>query len=142
MTIKPGVESTCKITLGYNHYMKFSEDNPDAGFFISHYDNNELLINGKRFTQSLVISPDQLIENWCSSEIKDLSAGHFEQILALEPELIILGTGDKLTFPDMSVYAACINKNIGVEIMDTGAACRTYNVLLSENRKVVAGLLL
>jgi uncharacterized protein len=67
---------------------------------------------------------------------------HVEQILALKPELIIIGTGNKLVFPAVELYSSIIQHGIGVDFMDTGAACRTYNILMSEDRDVVAGLIL
>ena len=122
--------------------MKFSEDNPDDGYFIQKYESNKIIINNRGFTSSLIICPDQVVENWQPRSIKALELIHFESLLQLKPEVALLGTGSKLIFPSVEVYSNLIQQGIGVEIMDTGAACRTYNILMGEGRRVVAGLIL
>ncbi len=121
--------------------MKFSEDNPADGFFIQKYDAGTVIINDRGFDQSLIIAPDQVIEHWQPRSIEALLLEHFDTLLALEPEIAIIGTGKQLVFPPVEVYASLIQQGIGLEIMDTGAACRTYNILMSEGRRVVAGLI-
>ncbi len=122
--------------------MKFAQDSQDEGYVITAYDDDSVSINGKPFSQSLIVATTQLNDNWNLNSIESLHTSHIEQILTLKPELIIIGTGDKLIFPDVKVYAAIIRQGIGVDFMDTGAACRTYNILMSEGRGVVAGLIL
>ena len=122
--------------------MKFAQDNQDEGFVITAYGENSISINGKSFKQSLIITRTKLNENWELSAIELLQADHINQILAFKPELIIIGTGDKLIFPAVEVYSGIIEHGIGVDFMDTRAACRTYNILMSEGRDVVAGLIL
>jgi uncharacterized protein len=122
--------------------MKFAQDSQDEGYVITAYDDNSVSINGKPFSQSLIVSTTQLNDDWNLTSIESLQTSHIEQILTLKPELIIIGTGDKLIFPAVEVYAAIIQQGIGVDFMDTGAACRTYNILMSEGRDVVAGLVL
>lgn len=122
--------------------MKFSEDKPEEGYYITAYDETQIVINGRSLRTSFVLAPDDVIEHWSADSVEALSTQHFEQVLSLHPELVILGTGVELRFPDIAVYAQIINQGIGVEVMDTGAACRTYNILLSEGRRVVAGLIL
>jgi len=122
--------------------MKFAQDSQDEGYVITAYDDNSVSINGKPFSQSLIVSTTQLNDDWNLTSIKSLQTSHIEQILTLKPELIIIGTGDKLIFPAVEAYAAIIQQGIGVDFMDTGAACRTYNILMSEGRDVVAGLIL
>lgn len=90
---------------------------------------------------SFVVSPRHLLRDWAPSVITDLQAEHFEAIIALQPELVLLGTGPQLNFPDQQILAGLHRQSIGVEIMDTAAACRTYNILMTEGRFVVAGLL-
>ena len=122
--------------------MKFAQDNQDEGYVITAYDETSVSINGKPFQQSLIVTPSKLEENWTISAITQLEQQHIEQILALNPELIIIGTGDKLIFPAVEIYSSIIQHGIGIDFMDTGAACRTYNILMSEDRDVVAGLIL
>ena len=122
--------------------MKFAEDDPSKGYFISAYDETGVSINGERYETSLVIAPDALQTEWPPGAIDELCSEHFQSIIELRPELVLLGTGPNLRFPPVETYAALIQAGIGVEIMDTGAACRTYNILVSESRRVVAGLIL
>ena len=122
--------------------MKFAQDSQDEGYVITAYDDNSVSINGKPFSQSLIISAKKLHEDWSLRTIESLQTNHIDEVLAFKPELIIIGTGNRLTFPAVEVYAAIIQQGIGVDFMDTGAACRTYNILMSEGRDVVAGLIL
>ena len=122
--------------------MKFAQDSQDEGYVITAYGENTVSINGKAFRQSLIITKTELNENWQPGAVELLQAEHIDQILAFNPELIIIGTGDKLTFPAVEVYSGIIEHGIGVDFMDTRAACRTYNILMSEGRHVVAGLIL
>jgi uncharacterized protein len=122
--------------------MKFAQDNQDEGYVITAYGENSISINGKSFKQSLIITRTKLNENWELSTVELLQADHINQILAFKPELIIIGTGDELIFPAVEVYSGIIEHGIGVDFMDTRAACRTYNILMSEGRHIVAGLIL
>jgi uncharacterized protein len=122
--------------------MKFAQDSQEDGYVITAYDSNSITINGKMFSQSLVVANTQLDENWDIASIELLTPGHIDLVLSFKPELILIGTGNKLTFPAVETYAGIIERGIGVDFMDTGAACRTYNILMSEGRDVVAGLIL
>ena len=122
--------------------MKFAQDSQDEGYVITAYDNGSISINGKVFSQSLIVSTTKLQDNWGIETIELLQANHIEQVLSLNPELIIIGTSSKLVFPALEIYSGIIQRGIGVDFMDTGAACRTYNILMSEGRDVVAGLIL
>ena len=122
--------------------MKFAEDNQDEGYVITAYDSTNIVINGRSFTQSLIIAGDQMHDSWGVDSISALTNEHVDTILSFKPELILIGTGDKLTFPTVEAYAPIISAGIGVDFMDTGAACRTYNILMGEGRGVVAGLIL
>lgn len=92
-------------------------------------------------TSSIVISPRHLIRDWPPMSIDTLEEEHLETLITLQPEVVLLGTGQKLQFPETSVLAQLHNQQLGVEIMDTAAACRTYNILMTEGRFVVAGLI-
>ena len=122
--------------------MKFAQDAQDEGYVITAYDNNSVSISGKPFDQSLIVSASHLHEHWNLKDIESLQTDHIDQVLLFKPELIIIGTGHRLVFPAVETYAAIIQQGIGVDFMDTGAACRTYNILMSEGRGVVAGLIL
>ncbi len=122
--------------------MKFAQDSQEDGYVITAYDDNSVSINGKTFSQSLVVANTRLKENWDVSDIELLTQNHIETVLSFQPELIIIGTGNRLVFPAIEIYSGIIEYGIGVDFMDTGAACRTYNILMSEGRDVVAGLIL
>ena len=122
--------------------MKFSEDLNSGSQVIDRYDDKSITINEKMFTQSLIVSNFQIIENWPVNEINDLSNQSLQAIIELQPEVIIIGTGKQILFPRPENYSSVINMGIGIEFMNTGAACRTYNVLLSEDRKVAAGIII
>jgi len=92
-------------------------------------------------THSFIIAPKQLKENWPPQKIAELTERHLQAVIDLQPELVLLGTGKSLEFPSPSITQSLFTKGIGVEIMDTAAACRTYNVLMHEGRKVVAALI-
>ena len=99
-------------------------------------------MNGIVLTSSFVISQEKLVEGWTPDSISALSDDHLDPLITLEPELVLIGTGTTLTFPAIEHYARLIQQNIGVEIMDSAAACRTYNILLGEGRKVAAGIII
>lgn len=122
--------------------MKFSEDYAIGVNVIRSYDSSGISINNKTYTQSLIVSGNSLIQDWPIQTIDQLNTDLLDLVLELQPEVIVIGTGDKLEFPTPQAYASIINRGVGIEFMDSGAACRTYNVLISENRKVVAGIIL
>ncbi|VAW71735.1 hypothetical protein MNBD_GAMMA10-2393 [hydrothermal vent metagenome] len=90
----------------------------------------------------MVISKHHLNTDWGIEHVDQLSHDVWQALLADKPEVILIGTGPTLVFPHPSSYAPAIEQGIGVEFMDSGAACRTYNVLLSEDRQVIAGIIL
>ena len=90
---------------------------------------------------SFIVSPRHLLRDWAPVNIEDLLADHLTAIIELRPELVLLGTGPQLKFPAHSILAEIHQQRIGIEIMDTAAACRTYNILMAEGRFVVAGLI-
>ena len=122
--------------------MKFSEDKIDQGYYISGYEAGTILVNGSPKTTSFIISLEQLIDDWAPTHIDELRTQHMQPLLQLQPELVLIGTGEALRFPSIEHYACLIQQNIGVEIMDTAAACRTFNILVAEGRHIAAALLI
>lgn len=108
---------------------------------IRSYAPGSVTINDRMYTQSLIVTPDRVVD-WPPASFNDLSAAHFEMLAELRPEVMILGTGTKLRFPPTSLTRALVEANVGLEVMDTGAACRTYNILMGDGRRVVAALLM
>jgi len=130
------------VFVGYLADMKFSAADSDGGHLILGYDPGQILIGGQIYTRGLIVSPERIDTNWGPENAIDLAAEHFEALLALDPQIIIVGTGKHQVFPDPNTYLIVRQRGLGVDIMDTGAACRTYNILASEGRKVAAGLLM
>lgn len=122
--------------------MKFTQDTDGTGYTITAYNKSGIAVNGRHFEHSLMLSASTLVENWGPETISGLDADHIKQLYQLKPELVILGTGNKLVFPAIEIYASLIQQNIGIEFMDTRAACRTYNIVVGEGRNVVAGIII
>jgi uncharacterized protein len=117
---------------------------PDAtqGPTVTGYGPGWVAINGERFTASLVFSAVGDRFDWNCAQFEDLKRSHFDQLSEMDADLVIFGSGERLRFPKPELLQALHTRRIGVETMDTQAACRTYNFLASEGRKVVAALLL
>lgn len=122
--------------------MKFAEDHNSANYKITAYDTQSISINGLPHSQALVISPLELLSPWQATKYDELTAEHLDAIYAMKPEIIILGTGQKQRFPPPEILRRLAKEQIGYEIMDTQAACRTFNILMAEDRTVVAGMFL
>jgi uncharacterized protein len=122
--------------------MKLSLDTNTAAYMVRSYEPGKIRVNDEYLRESLVISSETLIRDWPPTDFDSLESAHIGIILELQPEIILLGTGQAQHFPEPALLREAIRHGIGVEVMDTGAACRTYNLLASEDRKVAAGLIL
>ena len=122
--------------------MKFQLDEQLGGNAISRHDGQCVWVNGRPYTHSLLVPWRGDVTDWGVKSFEAFTEAHFEAILALKPELVILGTGAKLRFTSPALYRSLIKAGIGMETMDLGAACRTYNVLAAEGRAVLAALLI
>jgi len=123
--------------------MKIELDNTlTHPYRINSYEQGSILIGNERFVSSVIITPSTVISDWQPQTFADIATRHLEQILEIKPELILLGTGRRQHFPDTDLYLNMAKLNIGFEVMDTGAACRSYNILLQEGRNVAAALLM
>ena len=122
--------------------MKFERDDSQGRNTFTGYGEGHVVVNGTRHSSSLVVSGDRIVTDWPAASVEALTADHLAAIVGLAPEIVLLGTGAKFTFPDASLLAPLYKAGIGVEVMDTPAACRTYNILLGEGRNVVAALIL
>jgi uncharacterized protein len=121
--------------------MKFQPDALGGTNVISAHDAGVVWVNGQRFEGSLLVPWKGAVLPWQAGSIDTLSVQHFDALLALGPELVIFGSGARLRFVSPALYRGLIAARVGIETMDTAAACRTYNVLASEGRSVVAALL-
>jgi uncharacterized protein len=123
--------------------MKLTKENAGhATKVIRAYAPGRINVSDVMLTKSFIVAADQLIEDWPPQRFEELSVDHLKAALALDPEILIIGTGREQHFLSGKMMAALGKGGIGVEVMDTSAACRTYNVLLSEDRKVVAAILM
>ena len=98
-------------------------------------------VNGQRFEQAIIVTPEQVIGDWPARSFAALTEADFSHFLALRPEVLLLGTGNQHHFAHPQLYRALTAAGIAVEFMNTPAACRTYNILVGEDRKVVVGIL-
>jgi uncharacterized protein len=122
--------------------MKFQPDTLAGTNVVTRHDADALWVGHTRFTHSVLVPWRGGVLEWAPRRPQALLAAHFDAVLALQPELVIFGSGPRLTFVSPALLRGLIDRRIGVETMDTAAACRTYNVLVSEGRSVVAALLL
>jgi uncharacterized protein len=121
--------------------MKFSLDQPSAAHVVRAYGPGMLRIGERSYDTSLIVTATTLIERWRPRRIEDLEPGDLEPVFALGPEVLLLGSGLSQKFPGRGILAALYESRVGFEIMDTGAACRTYNVLVAEGRRAAAALI-
>jgi len=123
--------------------MQLTLDTNNSQYIIRSYEPGKVLLaDGTLITNNFIISPDQLINPWPVKTLQTLNTADLTQIFDLNPEVVLLGSGEQLHFPDQAIITAFYNKHIGIEVMNTGAACRTYDVLMAEGRRVVAALFL
>lgn len=121
--------------------MKFHlSNNPGQNIFKAH-GAGYVQVNERRFEQPIIVMADQVITDWPARSFAALTEADFHFFLAFKPEVVLLGTGDKHLFAHPRLYHALSMAGIGVEFMNTPAACRTYNILAGEDRRVVAGIL-
>jgi uncharacterized protein len=117
------------------------EDCPGEGL-IRAYERGLITVGEQQYVHSLILGPGLAIAPWRPQHADDLLHEDFDPVVALRPEILLLGTGSRLNFPAPKLTVRLLQSGIGVEVMDTAAACRTYNILLAEQRRVVAALLL
>ena len=122
--------------------MKIQPDRLEGVNAISRHDPGHVWVNAERHDSSLLVPWRGEVQAWPVHRLEDLTADHFARLLGLKPELVIFGSGARLRFVPAALSRSLIERGIGMETMDTAAACRTYNVLASEGRSVVAALLI
>lgn len=122
--------------------MKMHLQNSGTANVIRAHARGEVRINDQTYSHSLIVTPTQLVLDWGPPDFGALACEHFAAIAQLQPELVLLGTGIRLAFPRPELTVALMHAGIGLEVMDTAAACRTYNILMGEGRQVAAALLL
>jgi uncharacterized protein len=119
--------------------MQLTRDS-SAVHLIRAWEPGRLRVADRWLTGNVIVGSEQILEGWTSVAPHQLTIAELEPALALEPTIIVLGTGTERLLPDVELMAAAAARSVGLEIMNTPAACRTFNVLLQEQRRVVAAL--
>jgi uncharacterized protein len=109
---------------------------------VTAYDDKGVEINAVRYEHSLLVMPESPPVPWPVTSFEQLGAGSFDAVAALQPDVVLLGTGERQRFAHPSLIRPLMEKGIGVECMDSHAACRTYNILMGEGRKVALALII
>ena len=122
--------------------MQLTLENPNHSYVLRGADGQSALVNDRRLTSSFVLSPEALVEDWPVAAVGLLTPELLEPLLALKPDVIVIGSGDRQAFAPAATQAACLQAGVGFEVMSNGAAARTYSVLAGEGRRIVAGFIL
>jgi uncharacterized protein len=125
----------------YGSAMKFTVDAPPAANVIRGYTAVGFRIGSRDCIGSVIVCAHTLIEHWRPRAMSELAVEDLAPALALRPEVLLIGTGARQVFPAPTLLATLYRSKVGFEVMNTGAACRTYNVMLAEGRVVVAALM-
>jgi uncharacterized protein len=119
--------------------MKLDRSTPEGRNLFTGYGEAYVMIGPRRIDRSVLVGAESL-EDWPVAAVTAIEPAHVERILAMNPEIVLLGSGARFAFPDPAVLAPLYARRIGVEVMDTPAACRTFNILVGEGRNAVAAL--
>lgn len=122
--------------------MKFIQEETGNSLAIQGYAQGQVIINGASYRSSLIVTPSEVLTDWRPQVFSDLTEQDISPLIELQPEIILLGTGATHQFLHPSLTISSLQRRIGLDTMDTAAACRTYNILMAEGRRVVAALLM
>ena len=122
--------------------MKFTQQSPNGVHLIRRYGADFVVINTEEIRHSCLVSATTLARDWPPRNVEELTLEHLAPLFDLEPEVVVLSTGAQQRFPRAALRAEFATRKIGFEVMEVGAACRTFNVLISEERRVLAAILL
>ncbi len=121
--------------------MKLTLDANPAVTLVRSYSTGALRVGEQVFHRSCILTPEAVVPDWRPTKVEDLEERDLEALFAAKPELVLLGTGDRQQFPSVQIRGAFVRAGIALETMDVRAACRTFNVLVQEERRVYAALL-
>lgn len=121
--------------------MDLSLDRPEGHLYVRRVESTVVTLGDRQLHRSFLLAPDK-VEDWTVTSASTLDATQVERVLALQPEVVLLGTGDKQVFPAAEFMAGFLRRGVGIEVMDNAAAARTFNLLAGEGRRVVAGFIL
>jgi len=122
--------------------MQLVLENPDYAYVLRSADGHRAWVNERVLERSFIVSVQSLIDDWAVRDARALTPDDLEPLLALAPEVVLIGTGSTQTFPPADTLAACLKRGIGLEAMTNAAAARTFNVLAGEGRRVAAGFVM
>ena len=122
--------------------MKIERERAEGKNLFTGYGEGYVQVNGARHTASLLVSAERIVTDWPAASVEALEGDHLAAIVEFKPEIVLLGTGRVFRFAEPQRLMVLHRAGIGVEVMDTPAACRTYNILVSEGRNVLAALIL
>ncbi|KUJ75321.1 hypothetical protein AVO42_08290 [Thiomicrospira sp. XS5] len=122
--------------------MKFTEHRDSNILSVKKYQPGLVKINDIEVQGSCFLNQHELVTDWACRSLNELNESHLQAVFSLQPEVIILGTGETQQFPAPKLFAFCTQNGIGLEVMDNAAACRTYNVLTTEDREVALALIM
>ena len=122
--------------------MRLTLDQPANVNLITAVSPGEIRVGEQLIRTSVIIGTRDIISDWPAASMDRIDATDIAPVLELEPEIVLLGSGRRLVFPRQEIYGQVLARNIGIEVMDTAAACRTFNILAAEGRRVAAGLIL
>jgi len=120
--------------------MQITLDSNSGIYQIRAYQAGQIQVNDQWVQHSIIVSPEQLVDPWTPQSLGELQVGHWAPVIELGPEIVLLGIGEHLRFPAPKLLVPLYEKHIGIEVMTTPAACRTYNALAAEGRRVAAAL--
>ena len=121
--------------------MPLAEDKITSRYSISAYNSNEIIVNGTAYRESLILSPQSIHCPWQVISVDELDESNLKPILDMNPHVVLLGTGERQQFPDARIFGLFGQTGIGLEVMNNGALCRTFNILVAEDREVVAAII-
>lgn len=122
--------------------MRLDLDRPAGINMIDAVSAGEVRIGDRVLRASVIVGIRDIIPDWPVASTGDIDDESLAPLMALGPEIVLLGTGERLVFPPRYVYGRILSRKVGLEVMDTAAACRTFNILAAEGRQVVAGLII
>ena len=121
--------------------MPLAEDKITSRYSISAYNPGEIIVNQTAYHESLILSPQTIHCPWPVLSVDELNESNLQLVLDMNPYVVLLGTGGQQIFPDSRIVALFGQRGIGLEVMDNGALCRTFNILVAEDREVVAAII-
>ena len=122
--------------------MKLDFETDGSMYVIRGYHGDSVIINEQPYRRSVIVTPARLVEDWPPASANELRIEHISAIIELEPEIVLLGTGSRLSFPAAEITRDIVEAGIGFEVMNTPAACRSYTILAAEQRRVAAALII